>query len=254
MEIEILTYIEQKFYETGTLPTKEVLCQEFGIDLRRLAAYMRKTNFKTAYAARGLPDYETKTKNSKGLLTPIQLAVANILLNTHDRTTIRKKLQAMGVTTTQFQAWQKQEAFQNYLRRESIARFNNTDIDARLSLTKLVQDSDLNAIKYYFELSGIYNPANQQLINLTSILATLMEILVRYLGPQELQEVAEQLELLLTGQYQPQGRNSQVSNPALPVNSFQLETLDDAVPDQEFDFGLERDANPGRQSDYNFIS
>lgn len=252
MELEILTYIEQKFYETGRLPTKESLCEHFNLDLRRLAAYMRRSNFKTAYEARGLPSYQTTKANDQGLLTPIQLAVANVILNVHDRQTIRRKLQAMNVTTAQFQAWQKQEAFQSYLRRESIARFNNTDVDARLSLTKLVQDSDLNAIKYYFELNGTYNPANQQLINLTSILATLMEILVRYLGPQELQEVAEQLELLLTGQLSPQNKVNGKRD-QLPVRSIEATSAREAefvnvdIYSDEHNYGLERDAHSGSE-------
>lgn len=242
--MRVLAFIEQRYYETNLLPTKEHVSEVFDIDLRTLAAIMRRTEFKTAFKARGLPDYKTTQENDKGLLTPIQLAVANVLLNTHDRNTIRKKLQILNVTTTQFQAWQKQPAFMDYLRKESIARFQNADVDARLSLTKLVQDSDLNAIKFYMELSGIYSPNQQPILDLQRLLATVLELLVKYLAPAELLEVAESLEDILNSAAKPSIKEPQWIEakeiPAGPVGEFDADVQGD-----EHDNGSERDSPTG---------
>ena len=220
--MQVLAFIEQNYYETGLLPTKEKTAEHFNISLRNLAGIFRRTDFINAFRARGLPDYKTVKQNDKGLLTPMQLAVANILLNTHDRNTLRKKLTTLGVTTTQFQAWQKQSAFQDYLRRESIARFGNADVDARLGLVKLVQDSDLNAIKYYMEVSGIYSPASTQVFDLQRILAQVLELLVKYLAPAELLAVAEQLESILNNQIPPKEPTQEF----IPVESIEAPDVD----------------------------
>jgi len=248
--MRVLAFIEQRYYETSLLPTKEVVAEEFEISLRDLAAIFRRNDFKTAYEARGLPSYKTIQSNDKGLLTPIQLAVANVLLNTHDRNTLRKKLTTLNVTTTQFQAWQKQPAFQDYLRRESIARFQNADVDARLGITKLVQDSDLNAIKFYMELAGIYSPNQQPILDLQRLLASVLELLVKYLAPGELLEVAEGLEQILQTATHPTTQNKPqwIETHELPVVIDEIEVLpDDDVQGDEHDYGLERDSTGGSQ-------
>src|SRR5436190_21612514 len=91
---EILSYIEQVYHETSVLPTKEKLASYFDMTVRELAGFFRRQEFKEAFAARGLPEYKTFQKATK-VLTPMQLAVANVILNTHDRTTLKRKLQAM---------------------------------------------------------------------------------------------------------------------------------------------------------------
>jgi len=243
--MEVLSFIEQRYYETNLLPTKEAVCEKFNIDLRTFAGISRRSEFQNAFAARGLPSYKTLKANDKGLLTPIQLATANILLNTHDRNTIRKKLAALNVTSTQFQAWQKQAAFMDYLRNESIARFNNADVDARTNLVKLVQDADLQAIKYYFELSGVYSPNAQPILDLSRILASVLEILVKYLAPAELLEVANQLEGTLNGELVPVEPKF-IEAREIPFDTFRdLMENDDSVPSDEHDSGSERDSDPG---------
>lgn len=258
--MQVLAFIEQRYYETNLLPTKEAVCEQFNIDLRTFAGIARRTEFVNAFKARGLPSYETVRKNDKGLLTPIQLAVANILLNTHDRNTIRKKLTALNVSSAQFQAWQKQAAFMDYLRNESIARFNNADVDARVNLVKLVQDSDLQAIKYYFELSGVYSPNAQPILDLSRILASVLEILVKYLAPGELLEVANQLESALNGELRPVEpkfiETHEVTNSGAVGIGFDefvdlMEGQDDTVPSDEHNPGPERDSAQGREG-YNF--
>jgi hypothetical protein len=197
---EILTYIEQAYHQTGILPSKEKIAEHFDLELRVLAGIFRRSEFKTAYQARGLPNYNQHLQSrANRVLTPMQLAVANQILNTYDRKTLSAKLKAMGVTTLQYQAWLKEQAFQDYLRSESQNRLGNSDIDARLSLMKLVQDGDFQSIKFFYEISGQHSPQERANLNLMNILSQLMEILVQYLAPNQLIEVADKMELVLNG-------------------------------------------------------
>jgi hypothetical protein len=260
---EILAFIEQIYYQTNLLPTKEKIQEEFEIDSRTLARITRTTEFKNAYEARGLPNYSQFLKQAETkLLTAKQLMIANIVLNTYDRKSLAAKLKAINITTTQFQALQKNPTFMAYLRQESINRLSNADVDARLSLTRLVQDADLNAIKFFYEITGQHSPVQQQSIDLLSVMAQMMEILVQYLMPSQLLEVADKLESVLNGG-KPRPIETTVTLDEAPVDPLMDfaaplqsskaivnilgEEDKNAIPSAERSSGPERNSDPERE-------
>ena len=196
-ELEILGWIEQVFYKTGSLPTKDKVCEEFDLNYRSFAHHARKLKWKEAWNARGLPSFEV-SKNTRTTLTAQQVMVANVMLNEYDRTSAKRKLEALGFTTAQFQAWMADSRFVAYLREESNRRFRNADIVAHNSLVKLLHDGDLNAIKYYFDITNLHS-TQADAINFHSILAQLMEILARYVPPGVLNQIADDLDGLISG-------------------------------------------------------
>lgn len=212
-ELEILSWIEQVFYKTGSLPTKDKICEEFDLNYRSLAHHSRKLQWKSTWAARGLPSFDESGK-AKQTLTAQQLMVANVMLNEYDRNSAKRKLEALGFTTSQFQAWMADPRFTGYLREESMRRFRNADIVAHNSLVKLLHDGDLNAIKYYFDITNIHSTQADS-INFHSILAQLMEILARYVPPGVLNQIADDLDNLLSGA---PAQTKQLEIAALEVN------------------------------------
>lgn len=116
------------------------------------------------------------------------------ILDYHDKRPIRVKLKDLGVTTTDYNNWLKEERFHTLLKRELDARFKNVDIDAQLGLARLVLDGDLNAIKYYYEFTGKYRPSTETNVNITIVLAKLMDVLVRHLDSEVLDTIATEIE------------------------------------------------------------
>lgn len=196
-ELNMLSWIEQVWYQHGSLPSLEAICDEFNLNRRKLSTHTRKVQWKTSWAARGLP---TRTANdrSTATLSPKQLMVANIILNEHDRSSLKRKLELTGLTTSQFQAWMADPVFTAYLKAETDRRFKSTDIFAHQSLARLVIDGDLNAIKYYFDITNRHTTQADQL-NFHSILARMMEVLARYVTPAVLSQIADDLDEIVSG-------------------------------------------------------
>lgn len=130
----------------------------------------------------------------KADLDTVKRTAISYILDYHDKRPIRVKLKDLGVTTSQYNDWLKEERFHTLLKRELDARFKNVDIDAQLGLSRLVLDGDLNAIKYYYEFTGKYRPSTETNVNITVVLAKLMDVLVRHLDSEILDVIANEIE------------------------------------------------------------
>lgn len=137
----------------------------------------------------------TKANNSGGVGKHTRQRTAiSYILDYHDKRPIRSKLKDINVTTHEYQEWLKEAEFHSLMTRELQARFKNVDIDAHLGLSRLVLDGDLNAIKYYFEFTGKYRPNTETQINITVVLAKLMDVLVRHVDSEVLDAIANSIE------------------------------------------------------------
>ena len=155
-------------------------------------------------------DDSLQTKAAKRDLTPSealpveyplsaeQLAAANLLLDFSDNRSQAAKLKAIGVSTQRYTAWLRQPAFSGYLRERAEGLINNSQHEAHTSLLRAVQNGRMDAIKYYNEVTGRYNPKDQEAINLTAILVKVVEILqIHVKEPEVLRAVAKELGELL---------------------------------------------------------
>lgn len=223
-QIELLSFMEERFWQDGHYPTLSD-CLEFttfylGTEATHgiswVASTVKSDSFTTACRARGLPSLiQTDPKwtrtnlkrlsrvidgslppdpRNKPTLTAEQVLAVNVVSNLHDRRSIATKLKSINVTTAIWNGWLRQQHFSDYFRSHLARRFNNTDIDAQISLSQNVQSGDLQSIKYYHELTGIYRPDNELTRNLSQILASLMEILAKYVSPEVLVRVADEFE------------------------------------------------------------
>ena len=176
---ELKIQVEQFFFQEGRTPLNKELEQldpEFLQKLPELNAWIRESGLRQA----------------SNLLEPKQFIVAQMLLNTADRRSLRTKLKEANVTVAQFDRWRRTGVFTSYLRKEVQRRFKDADVSADLELVKLIEDGDLNSIKYYNEMTGRYQSPEE--VNIQKVLATIMEILVQYVGSDVLVKVARELE------------------------------------------------------------
>jgi hypothetical protein len=122
-----------------------------------------------------------------------QMAI-KLLLDLNDARTVKAKLTSIGSSTLEYNQWLKNPDFAKRLNSAIDKRFTGLEQEAKLSLGKLVLAGDLQAIKYFHEFTGLFRPESETVINLTKILAQLMEILMRYVEPEQLTEIATLLE------------------------------------------------------------
>jgi len=157
-------------------------------------------------------------ERSAGLLTPIQLMLANMLLNTHDTRSVREKLRELQITSQQYHAWLRAPAFQQHLAKRGEEMFKSIDWEAYEALAGAVRSQDVSALKLFFEMRGIYTPKQVQEINVDVVLVRVVEIIARHVhDPATLQAIADDLDMLEVGQ------NRGVPTPVLEANTVSRE-------------------------------
>jgi len=176
---ELVLWAEAFFFQNGRTPSFDEL-ETYGATTHQLIDVMR--HFETT----GLAQAE------ESLLTPQQYLVARMLLNTSDRRSVRAKLKECNVSLKTFDDWKTTPRFINFLRTQVAQRFKNSDITADLELIKNIEDGDLKSIMYYNQMTG--RTSSPESLNVQKVLATMMEILVKYVTADVLSKVATELE------------------------------------------------------------
>lgn len=188
----ILNFCEQVFWETGLVPTPERISDQLGIKRERIQESFRADKFRESLAARGI---DLTPEISGKVLDPRQIMLANLLLNLHDRRSIREKLKIVEVSSQQYNAWMRQPQFTEFLRKRGEALFKNSDHEAYKSLVTAVGRGDINALKLFFEMRGIYQPRLQIDVNIEAIMLRVVEVVSKYVtDPELLITIASELE------------------------------------------------------------
>lgn len=195
--VAYVTFIDQAFWTHGGVPTPEKIKAELGISKNKQNILRQDDRIKGALMARGI-DLDEQTSN--GLLTPQQVVVANLLMNLHDKRSVREKLQVIGVSSQQYHAWLRQPAFADYLRKRAENLFSSSDHVAYTQLIKSVEGGSESAIKLFMEMRGIYNPKLEVNINIQSVVVRLVEIVAKHVkDPLVLEAIATEVERLDVG-------------------------------------------------------
>lgn len=196
-EVKIVTFIDQRFWETGGLVSDEVIAETCKVSLQLVKNAWKKGDFRQALIARGV---DLTPDSSRDLLTPTQVLLANLLMNVGDKRSVREKCEMLQISTQQYTAWLRQPAFSQYLRRRAESAFAATDFQAYQSLSNLVEEGDFNGIKLFFEMRGIYNPKMQVEVNVTQVVVELIEIVAKHVqDPLILEAIAHDVEKLELG-------------------------------------------------------
>jgi len=212
-EVKIVTLIDQRFWETGGLISDDRISEELGIPKQTISKAWKKEDFRQALLARGV---DLTPDSSKGLLTPTQAILANLLFNVGDKRSVREKCEAVGISSQQYTAWLRQPAFSDYLRKRAESVFASTDYQAYQSLSQLVAEKDIQGIKLFFEMRGIYNPKLQVEVNVEQVVVKVVEIVTRHIDdPNVLMAIASEIEQLELGPTQ-----TGMSPDAAPVGAF----------------------------------
>jgi len=220
-QLDVLAAYEQLFWTHGAVPTEERVAELTGVRLETVKKYWQDDEFRQRLQKRGLP---LDGGRSEQLLTVQQLDVANRMLNLADNRSKREKLQECGVSPQQYSAWLRQPAFQQYMARRGEELFKSADGDAYRALVGIVEAGDVQGLKLFFEMRGIYNPRMQVDINVDAVMLQVVEVISRHVrDPETLIAIAEDLERL---DILPSGGAGQISRSshatAIPVASTQV--------------------------------
>lgn len=197
-EVRILSFCEQVFWESGSLPTPECVSAELHCSNSAVRKAFANETFRVQLAARGI-DVEGlvtvgKLISTSKALSPKQITVANMMLNLHDKRSEREKLQVLGVSSQQYHAWLRQPAFVEFLRKRGEALFSSSDFLAYKSLVNNVKAGDNKALELFFQMRGIWNPRLQVDINIDVVITRVLEVIARHVPAETLTTIANELD------------------------------------------------------------
>ncbi len=195
-EALVIGFIEQFWNARGFFPPPNDLKRRGVTDTNAL---YRKPVFIKAMQSRGITipsDMGAPVDLSKEQLAAI-LAMTDPL----DRRLASSKLKLLGITTQQWNAWMKSEVFKSYVHELSAKNFVDGIHMAQVGLAKKLEDGDVNAIKYYYEVTGRFQGGDSSNVqNLRLIIAKLVEVLQRRIkDPDLLGEIGRDFDIILSG-------------------------------------------------------
>ena len=178
-QLAVLTFFEQHFLLSGELPTLKDFRKAYPTTTQaEWDSFVEDSEFNDALATRGLP-LVLATKNPPvGVLTPEQLACANVLLDTNDRRSRPKKLADLGIPTQTYEGWLRNKTFSDYMHRRSEAALKDRLHDVHGGLLDRATTGDAASVKLYYEMTGRFKSSDSfGAVDLGTILIQILEIL-----------------------------------------------------------------------------
>lgn len=199
-EIRLLDVIEQDYLLSRSIPSQDVCHEHYGFKRIDYTNAFKKQDFRDALEQRGvpLPAFVGNKVASAGL-TPKQLMTINIILDSTDNRSIKKKLNDCNVSTQQWEAWLRDPAVQSYLTTRTEGALTDNQFHAHLALIDRVKEGDLASIKYFNAVTGFFVENRQDSIDVHFLLTRILEIVMKYVDdPVKLEAMSTELSALGT--------------------------------------------------------
>lgn len=177
----IVAAVDVLYRRNGQIPTvNEVVKDWDGFNAKIVGKAFATEELKAALRIRGIE------WNQKAGLTEEQLYALHILQDPTDRRTTKSKLEDIGVSMAKYRAWMRNPVFSGYM---NTAAEHNLQDSIQMALNKLVGNAeagDQRAIEKVLEISGRWNPQQQEIQNARTVVLTFMEVIQAEIDDKEL--------------------------------------------------------------------
>jgi hypothetical protein len=182
---------EQYWLANGKYPDEVWIITEFGFSLLQVQALNASKFWTKSLERRGIrpPSYK------KSSLSPEQVAAIAVITNYADRRPVQARLTAMGITEEILHGWQADPEFKAELTARAQDTFENVAPVANIRLAQAVDRGNLNAIKFYFEITG--KAETPETINIKRAMQTIVEAMQKHCTPDQLQLIQQEVQGVL---------------------------------------------------------
>ena len=143
----------------------------------------------------GLPQFDTSDKLGRDEPNPEFVVACNIVCDFNDKRGLASKLKDINRTTRHWNAWLNKKPNRDYLAsRMDRVWDDNVEINAKLGVARLIESGDLQAIRFYYEITHKYRPQDTNVMNMQLILVTLMEVLAKHVSTEILGKIADEID------------------------------------------------------------
>lgn len=177
----IVAGIDLVYRRTGAVPSIDQLLEEWG-------GFSEKA-VKAAYAAPELAralEIRGISLSPKAGLSQEQLYALAILQDFTDRRSTKAKLEQVGISLSKYRAWMRDPSFARAMSEQAEQNLGDA---TQMALNKLVanaESGDQRAIEKILEITGRYNPQQQEIQNARTVVLTMMEVIQSKITDKEL--------------------------------------------------------------------
>lgn len=166
----IVAAVDVLYRRNGMVPSPSDVVKEWGdLSLSTVRKALAAPEMKEALGLRGI------SLDDKAGLTAEQLYALTVLQDPTDRRTTKAKLEGIGVPMGRYRAWMRNPLFSSAM--NSQAEQNLGDA-VQMALNKLVSNAeagDQRAIEKILEMTGRWNPQQQEVQNARTVVLSVME-------------------------------------------------------------------------------
>lgn len=168
----IVAAIDLLYRRNGIVPSVNEIVKEWeGFDRKAVEKALASKELKEALSIRGIE------LDAKAGLTDEQLYAIAILQDPSDRRSTKARLEAVGISMAKYRAWMRNPVFSGFMSAQAEANLGDA---VQMAINRLVANADAGdgrAIEKILEMSGRWNPQQQELQNARTVVLSFMEIL-----------------------------------------------------------------------------
>lgn len=193
-EEDLLNYYTTTYQGSGILPTVAAVALALNANPVAIQAIVESNSFRVkAVGSRGLPIPK------KSLLSPEQFRAVAIITDPTIGGGLGSRLRMAGITYAKYNNWMLQTEFKEAVNTLAEKILSNSLADVNMGLVGAAAKGDVAAIKFYYEVTGRYNPNDQKVLDVLSVLNSVIEILQEEIrDPATLQAIATKMQFMMS--------------------------------------------------------
>ncbi len=190
LQLQAVNWAELYYHERRKFPPVDSFKVHFpSLDIEEFFSH---PTVKVAFHNRGI------TKTTPSFLSDEQAAAIITVANYDDRRSLPRKLSSLGIPVTRWNGWKKDRHFREFLHKQLAEGVDNSLDRAFEGLLKAVDKGEVNAIKYYMEVTGRQPSQNEQ--NFKLAVGRIIESLTRHVkDPATIKRISQDFELIMAG-------------------------------------------------------
>lgn len=193
-EIRVLPFIEEWYLRRQEFPPKNAIHDKF-------PEFNYKYSMSNDIFLKCLQNRGIKLPEADEVLTNEQMAAIAAMTNFRDvNKSPTAKLRAVGVSWTKWQGWMRNPHFRKFLQDLAAINFEDSLDLVQAGLLKAAEKGNVEAAKFFLELTGRYTPVSQETMQVKMVLAKVIEaVQIHVKDPATLQAISADFNKILSG-------------------------------------------------------
>lgn len=182
-EWAVTNAVEQLFYINQAIPDTAKVAELAGV----AESFVEKC-FNDAVVVESLAVRGINIGSAPELLSAEQLAALAVFFDTKDGRSLKKKLNDIGVSTVQWDAWKREPVFSTHFRQRAEGALLSNIAETEVALMDSAHRGDISAIKLHLELAGRWSSKTVGELNVEFLLMKILEAAQRTVKDPEMLE------------------------------------------------------------------